>query len=96
MFRTCRRVGYAMLALNGLLHVLAPRVTLRLAARAWLLGYENADDLEPRDWLATTNRVAGVGMIAVGITGLLIDRDDPEVDALVESDDAESVGTDES
>ncbi|MFW6382723.1 MAG: hypothetical protein ACOCZD_01650 [Haloferacaceae archaeon] len=88
MFRKVRRLGYAWLAINGLAHTLAPRLMLKFMSRLWLLGFENVDKLEVRDWYATTTRAAGVGMIAAGITGLLLDREpDTEPEPNEELDD---------
>lgn len=75
MFQKCRRLGYAWLAINGVAHALAPRLMLKLMSRLWLLGFENAEELEPRDWYATSTRAAGVGMVATGIAGLLLERE---------------------
>ncbi|MFW6017545.1 MAG: hypothetical protein ACOCPX_01850 [Halapricum sp.] len=84
MFRSVRRAGYASLALNGVLHALAPRLLLKLAARTWLRGFENIDDIEPKDWLATAMRAAGIGMAAAGLAGFLLEGantdDEPSVE----------------
>jgi len=80
MFRKCRRLGYAWLVLNGVFYVLAPRLALKLSTKIMLLGYENAGELEPRDWYATSTRAAGVGMIAAGIAGLLLEREPAAAD----------------
>ena len=73
MFRTVRRAAYASLALSGVLHALAPRLSLKLAARTWLTGFENTDDVEPKDWFATAMRAVGVGMAAAGLAGFLLE-----------------------
>lgn len=73
MHRKVRRAGYASLALSGVLHALAPRLALRLAARTWLTGFENTGDVEPKDWFATAMRAAGVGMAAAGLAGFLLE-----------------------
>lgn len=85
MFRKCRRLGYAWLVLNGVFYVLAPRLALKLTAKMWLLGFENVGELEPRDWYATSIRAAGVGMVAAGIAGLLLEREP----AVADEDDTE-------
>jgi len=98
MFRKCRRLGYAWLVLNGVFYVLAPRLALKLSTRIMLLGFESAGELEPKDWYATSTRAAGVGMIATGIAGLLLEREpavadeadtEDELDEQMEDDDDE-------
>ncbi|QGN08234.1 hypothetical protein Hrd1104_09210 [Halorhabdus sp. CBA1104] len=91
-----RRLGYAWIALHGLLSALLPKQLLNLSIRTWLSGFENPGDLEPRDWYLRAVRAAGVGMIAAGLTGIVLERDaesapdEPsvEIDAPAESDAA--------
>ncbi|QSG08617.1 hypothetical protein [Halapricum desulfuricans] len=78
MLRKARRAGYGLLALSGVLHALAPRLSLRLAARTWLTGFENTEDVEPKDWFATAMRAAGVGMAAAGLAGFRLERPSTE------------------
>lgn len=73
MLRKVRRAGYALLALSGVLHALAPRLSLTLAARTWLTGFENTEDIEPKNWFATAMRAFGVGMTAAGLAGFLLE-----------------------
>jgi len=78
MLRKVRRAGYALLALSGVLHALAPRLSLTLAAKTWLTGFENTEDIEPKDWLTTAMRGAGVGMAAAGLAGFLLEGSSTE------------------
>jgi len=93
MLETFRRLGYGWIALQGLLAALFPKQAVALSTRFSLCGFENADELDPKPWYLSTVRATGVGMIAAGMTGLLLERDDGadepsvEIDAPV-SDDA--------
>jgi len=94
MLETLRRVGYGWIALQGLFAAVLPKRLLGLSTRLSLCGFENADELEPKPWYVDAMRAAGVGMLAAGITGLLLergedDREEPsvEVDASAASDD---------
>lgn len=92
MLQKLRRLGYGWVLLNGVLHAVAPKLMLKLAARLWLVGFENVGELEPRDWYATAMRAAGVGMIAAGAVGLLLDR--PVDDDAEEEVDPVEIDTD--
>jgi len=63
---------------------LAPERSLALNVRLWGFPFENPGDLEPKAWYLRTVRAAGVGMLAAGGVGLLLE------DRAEESDDAES------
>lgn len=86
---TLRRAGYAWLIVNGLLAVLSPRRAVALEAKLQNCGLENVGDLEPRPWLVRATRAVGVGLIATGVTGLVLegrtaeesddDDDEPEI-----------------
>jgi hypothetical protein len=66
------RVGYVVMVVQGLLSVLVPKKAIKLGTVGWRAGYENVGDLEPRDWYVEVTRVLGVGMLAAGLTGLLV------------------------
>lgn len=72
------KVGYAILAVKGLLAILAPRKTITLATGVWRLGLENVGALEPREWYLRATRAAGVGMVAAGLTGLVLTAGDDD------------------
>ncbi len=84
------KFGYALFALKGLLTIIAPRKAIGLATSVWRVGFENVGDLEPRGWYLRATRAVGVGMVAAGLTGLLLtaagdddsdnDNDDGTVD----------------
>jgi hypothetical protein len=82
-----RKAGYAFVAVYGLFATLAPRLASSLGVRMGLLGFDNTAELEAEDWYVRAVRSAGVGMLAAGGVGLLLeDRagqegDEPEVDA---------------
>jgi len=77
-------LGYVWLVAQGLLSVFLPRQAIKLNARLLLSGYENPGDLEPKAWYVRSTRIAGLGMLVTGLTGLLAGE-------LVEDDDAEDV-----
>jgi hypothetical protein len=66
------RVGYLMMVVQGLLSVFLPKKALKLATAGWRVGFENVDELEPREWYVEVTKIAGVGMLAAGLTGLLV------------------------
>ncbi len=66
------RVGYLLMIGQGLLSVFAPKKAIRAATLSWQLGFENVDELEPREWYVEQTRILGVGMLAAGLTGLLV------------------------
>jgi hypothetical protein len=66
------RVGYLLMVVQGLLSVFVPEKAIKLANAGWLAAYENPEDLEPREWYVKMTKIAGVGMLAAGLTGLLV------------------------
>ncbi len=93
MIRRLLPVGYAWMVVQGLLAVALPRQAIKLNAKLILWGYENPGDLEPKGWYVRSTRIAGVGMLVTGLTGLLagqvIESDDGD-----EGDDAGETGAD--
>ncbi|WP_324757420.1 hypothetical protein [Haloarcula montana] len=71
MIRRLLPVGYAYMVVQGLLAVFLPRQAIKLNAKLLLRGYENPGDLEPKAWYVRSTRIAGVGMLVTGLTGLL-------------------------
>jgi hypothetical protein len=66
------RVGYLLLVVQGLLSVFLPKKALKFATAGWRVGFENVDELEPREWYVEVTKITGVGMLAAGLTGLLV------------------------
>jgi len=64
-------VGYAWLVVQGLLAVFLPKQAIKLNAKLVLSGYENPGELEPKGWYVRSTRIAGLGMLVTGLTGLL-------------------------
>ncbi|MEF8887535.1 MAG: hypothetical protein V5A30_06980 [Haloarculaceae archaeon] len=87
-----RKAGYAFVAVYGLFAALAPRLASSLGVRMGLLGFDNTAELEAEDWYVRAVRSAGVGMLAAGGVGLLLedraaeDGDEPEVDATTDDE----------
>ncbi|MFB6297839.1 MAG: hypothetical protein ABEH56_04900 [Salinirussus sp.] len=80
-----RKAAYALVVLQGLFSVFAPRIASKLGLRMGLLGFDNTDALEAQDWYLRAVRATGVGMVAAGGTALLLesraepaDADDPD------------------
>ena len=102
MLETLRRLGYGWIALYGLFAALLPRQLVKLSTKLSLCGFENTDELEAKPWYLTAVRATGVGMIAAGVTGLLLERggtaedDEPSVaiDAPESEGDEPSVAID--
>ncbi|WP_254271539.1 hypothetical protein [Haloarcula marina] len=86
MIRRLLPAGYAWMVVQGLLAVFLPRQAIKLNAKLLLSGYENPGDLEPKDWYVRSTRIAGVGMLVTGLTGLLAGELGPEDDADDEDD----------
>jgi hypothetical protein len=68
-----RRLSYGWLLAQGLLAAASPKRSIRLNARLWGLAFENTDELEPRPWYVRSVRAAGIGMLAAGGVGLLLE-----------------------
>jgi hypothetical protein len=66
------RVGYLLMVVQGLLSVFVPKKAIKLANVGWLAAYENPEDLEPREWYVDLTKITGVGLLAAGLTGLLV------------------------
>jgi hypothetical protein len=66
------RVGYLLMVVQGLLSVFVPKKAIKLATTGWRAGFENVEELEPREWYIEVTKVLGVGMLAAGLTGLLV------------------------
>lgn len=97
-----RKLIYTCVMVEGVFAALAPRKTLALAVRLWGFPFENPGDLEPTDWYVRSLRASGVGMIATGGVGLLLeDRAQSraeraaEADSDAEADDSETVAVDD-
>ncbi|MFC5367987.1 hypothetical protein [Salinirubrum litoreum] len=81
MLQKLRRFGYASVALQGLLSAVAPKAGVAVTKRLLGLHFEGADDLEARPWYVRQTRAVGLGMVAMGLAGLLLeDRDEPPAD----------------
>ncbi|AQL42197.1 hypothetical protein BV210_05485 [Halorientalis sp. IM1011] len=84
-----RRLGYGWLVVQGLLAAATPKTSIKLNARLWGLAFENTDELEPKPWYVRSVRAAGVGLLAAGGVGLLLEDRAAESDADAVDDDEE-------
>jgi hypothetical protein len=91
------RAGYVVLVVQGLISVFAPKKAIEVATAGWRVGFENVDELDPREWYVELTRVLGVGMLAAGLTGLLVtDAEKQSAEAAVDADaDGESADEDD-
>ncbi len=92
-----RRLSYGWLLAQGLLAAASPKRSVELNTRLRGLAFENTDELEPKPWYVRSVRAAGIGMLAAGGVGLLLedrasgsedDEDEaPDEPITVETDD---------
>jgi hypothetical protein len=80
-------ITYVWMLVQGLLSALAPRRAIDLNVRLGLRSFENPGDLEPKDWYVQATRVAGVGMVAAGLAGLLTVAGEEDDDEAAAADD---------
>lgn len=71
--QTFRRLCYAWLLAQGVLATLVPRIALRLNLKPAALAFENVGELDPREWYLRWTRAAGIGMLAAGAAGLVLE-----------------------
>ena len=75
--------------LSGIVQLLLPRRVLDVAGKVLLAGYENPEDLEPKDWYVKAVRVQGLITVLVGLFGLAKKKKKQERGG-AEKDEAES------
>jgi hypothetical protein len=90
-----RKAGYTVVAAYGLFAALAPRLASRLGVRMGLPGFSNTSKLEAEDWYVRAVRATGVGMLAAGGTGLLLEERATKEDAEADADVDIEIDTDE-
>jgi hypothetical protein len=84
-----RKAGYALVAVYGLFAAVAPALASKVSVKLSQPGYSNTEALEAEDWYLRAVRAAGVGMLAAGGVGMLLEdraatagdeegEDDPE------------------
>jgi len=85
-----RLFGSALILVQGVVTALFPRASVRLTKKMIGKNFDNASELEAKPAYLRQLRAVGVGMIAAGGTGLLLeDRDESETE-LADSERAES------
>ncbi|MFC4246377.1 hypothetical protein ACFOZ7_05130 [Natribaculum luteum] len=80
-----RKLWYGWMIVQGLAAAASPRRSLALNLRIWGCGFENVADLEPRPWYVRLVRAAGVGLVAAGIAGVLLE-DRAQAEQMAESE----------
>ncbi|EMA72245.1 hypothetical protein [Halorubrum distributum] len=74
-----RVFGSALVLLQGVVTALFPQASVRLTKKMIGKNFDNADELEAKPAYIRQLRAIGVGMIAAGGTGLLLeDAEEPE------------------
>ncbi|MEF8779279.1 MAG: hypothetical protein V5A46_01200 [Haloferacaceae archaeon] len=70
----CRKAGSAWAIGQGVLAALAPGVTARLVGKLIGKSFENASELEAKPAYLRQLRATGIGLIAAGVAGLLLEK----------------------
>jgi hypothetical protein len=83
---TTRKAGALWAIGQGLVTALVPSLAARLTRRLLAKNYENAETLEPKPAYLRQVRAMGVGLVAAGVAGLLL-----EPDAETDAEDADPV-----
>ncbi|WP_049906270.1 hypothetical protein [Halorubrum tebenquichense] len=90
-----RRLGSAVVLLQGVVTALFPRASVRLTKRMIGKNFDNADELEATPAYVRQLRAIGVGMIAAGGTGLLLeDATESKAEVVEAADEATTDGED--
>ncbi|WP_138006984.1 hypothetical protein, partial [Halalkalirubrum salinum] len=76
----CRRMGSLAVAAQGLLTAVAPSLSARLTKRMIAKSFDGTDELVARPSYLAQVRAIGIGMVAAGVAGYLLESD-------VQSDD---------
>lgn len=79
----CRKAGSAWAISQGVLAAVAPGQTAKLVSKLIGKSFENASELEPKPAYLRQLRATGIGLVAAGVAGLLLEKragsgDDPE------------------
>jgi uncharacterized protein YjeT (DUF2065 family) len=76
----CQKFGAVAAVVQGIATAVAPQLSARLGSKLLEKNYENAGGLEPRPRYLRQIRALGVGMVAAGVAGLLLEAaaDDEE------------------
>ncbi|SDQ29935.1 hypothetical protein [Natronobacterium texcoconense] len=67
------KLCYAVTVLYGSVTALSPKRSLAVSLRCWYCGFENVSELEPKPWYVRATRAVGVGMIAAGVAGFVLE-----------------------
>lgn len=89
-----RRLGYASVALQGLVSAVAPKLGIAVGRRLLGLNFDGTEELTPKPWYVRQTRAVGVGMLAMGLAGLLLEGDEEPADSLAIDDERETAEDD--
>ena len=73
-------MGSLAVAAQGLLTAVAPNLSARLTKRMIAKSFDGADELVARPSYLAQVRAIGIGMIAAGVAGYLLEPDEPDDD----------------
>ena len=73
MLRKLRRLGYAGVALQGLVSAVAPKAGIAVTKRLLGMNFDGTADLDAKPWYVRQTRAVGIGMVAMGLAGLLLE-----------------------
>jgi hypothetical protein len=92
MLQKLRRLGYASVALQGLVSAVAPKAGIAVTKRLLGLNFDGTEDLDAKRWYVRQTRAVGIGMVAMGLAGLLLEdraesqAEEPELESDPASD----------
>lgn len=95
MLQKLRRLGYASVALQGLVSAVAPKAGIAVTKRFLGLNFDGTEDLDAKPWYVRQTRAVGIGMVAMGLAGLLLEdraesqAEEPELESEPASDAVE-------
>jgi hypothetical protein len=73
MLQKLRRLGYASVALQGLVSAVAPKAGVAVTKRLLGVNFDGTDGLDAKPWYVRQTRAVGIGMVAMGVAGLLFE-----------------------
>lgn len=82
-----RKFGSLWIIGQGMLAAVAPKRSAKFGQKMLDKYYENTDALTPKSSYLRQLRALGVGMIAAGIAGLLLEATDDDEEPVVEDDE---------
>lgn len=76
----CRRMGSLAVAAQGLVTAVAPGLSARLTKRMIAKSFDGTEELVARPSYLAQVRAIGIGMVAAGVAGYLLEPDELDDD----------------